>query len=659
MLNVTPGQYAALEAACDALIPKLAAEDDHPAFWTSRPSDWQVASQLLDIIGNLTPGEQKEFRQLLALLESRLAGAIFAGKWARFRDLPADQQEKILRKWMGHRINLLRKAFQTLKKLSMFLHYGGSDAQGNPTWSALGYAGPPEIPAGPAPAIRPETLTQDTVLNCDVVIVGSGSGGGVIAGILAEAGQDVIVVEKGPFISGEGWTQREAEMIRQTYDQQGALLTQDGSALVFAGSCLGGGSSINWSGSFPTPDYVLEEWSRDHGFSDATSNSYAAGLQAAMTAIHANADHSPHNPQNAALKRGSEHLQQHIGVIHRNVQGCQADICQSCGFCGMGCRRGTKQSVARTWLQRAAAAGARTLVDTTVQRVSQHLGAASGVEAWTRSPQGRRIGLRIRAKRVVVAAGSVQTPALLMRSGLHHPQLGRNLFFHPTVAVAGFYPEKIEAWYGPMMSAVNKEGIRLDGNYGYWVETPPLHPGTAALALPWLSGAQHKRDMLRIGHMASFIVLTRDKYGGQVRIDRQGNARVSYALHAYDRAHMWTGMQAAYEIHRAAGAQEVVFPHNSRKVLATDATTATQKEFLAGLPGWGWKSNQFALFTAHQMGTCALGGDPGRHPVAPDGAFRGLRGLYIADGSLMPTCAGINPMVSIMGLAYWVGKGME
>ncbi|HHG84015.1 MAG TPA: hypothetical protein ENJ82_04635, partial [Bacteroidetes bacterium] len=149
MLSVTPGQYAALEAVCDVLIPSLLAEDGQDDFWASQPSDWQVASELLEVIEGLTPGEQKEFLQLLSILESRMAGLVWGGKWAKFRDLSAERQERVLLKWMGSRFNLLRKAFQTLKKLSMFLHYGGSDDSGNPNWEAMAYPGPLHVPVGP------------------------------------------------------------------------------------------------------------------------------------------------------------------------------------------------------------------------------------------------------------------------------------------------------------------------------------------------------------------------------------------------------------------------------------------------------------------------------------------------------------------------------
>ncbi|MEM6272381.1 MAG: GMC family oxidoreductase N-terminal domain-containing protein [Bacteroidota bacterium] len=658
MLKVSENQFKALEAVCDTFVRARTSSTD-PEYWSLKASDLKVAEEILVIIGGLTATERKEFQQLLSLLENPLVGLVWGRSWGRFRQLNPAVQERVLRCWSGSRFNLFRKAFQSVKRLTTFLSYGSSEDGMNPSWKAMGYPGPLDLPPGPIPKIRPLTPQVDMEFSCDVVVVGSGAGGGVVAGMLAEAGQHVIVIEKGPFVSGKGWNQRETEMVRKTYDGQGALVTKDAGVTVLAGSCLGGGTAVNWTGSFPTPDYVLDEWDRDHGFSAASSQDYADGLATVMSAIHANPENSPHNPQNAALVRGSEQLGQDVGVIHRNVDGCRdADDCRACGYCGLGCRRGTKRSTTRTWLQRASAAGAQFLVNTEVSRVAIQRGVATGVIATTHNAAGQPIQLWVRAPRVVVAAGSVQTPALLLRSGLQHPHLGRNLFFHPTVAVSAFYGQPIEPWLGVMMSGVNKTGTRREGNFGYWIETPPLHTGMAGYALPWISPEQHKNDLLRVRNMASFIVLTRDRHGGQVTVDKQGRARIDYRLHDFDRGNMLAGIRSAWAIHVAAGAQEVIFPHNRRKILSTDRPQAETSAFLNEMPNWGWKPNQFSLFTAHQMGTCAMGGDAARHPVDPSGAWRGLKGLYVADGSLMPTCAGINPMISIMGLAHWVARGL-
>ncbi len=641
------------------MIPALKGNGGHEGYWQATARDFDVAGQILSVMEDQNMAEQKEFRQLLMLLNSKMAGLVFARTWTPFREMPLEQRVKMLRAWMGSRFASLRKAYGTLKKLSMFLHYGGHRDHQNPTWEANGYQPLRDIPPAPKPAIHPLQLTQDTVLECDVVVVGSGAGGGLAAGILAESGLNVVLLEKGPFLSGEDFSQHEAEIIGKTYDKRGAFQTADGSVTVFAGSCLGGGTTINWTGAFETPEYVLQEWSRDHGLHFATTDAYTTSMERVMRAFSVNKDNSPHNPQNEALWRGSEKLGDAVHVIARNVVGCQAGHgAAACGFCGLGCRGGHKQGTMATYIQRAAAKGARILVGTEVRQIIQEAGRASGVTAIQKLPDGRQISLTVRAPRVVMAAGSIHTPAILLRSGITHPSLGKNLFFHPTVGVTGLYDERMEPWLGVMMSAVNKQHMRIDGNYGYWIETPPLHPGVGALAVPWESPAQHKTDLLDAAHMGAFIVLTRDKFGGQVRVDQAGHPRVDYRLSSYDRDHMLQGIRRGFELHRAAGASQVIFPHASRRVYNIRTSKMSADAYLDQMPKWGWKANQAAIFTAHQMGTCAMGSDPKRHPVDVDGQLRALPGVFVADGSLLPTAAGVNPMMTIMAMADIVVGGM-
>lgn len=654
-LQVHPVQRAALEAACEALVPSLPApEGGDIAYWASTAKDLDVAGQILEIIATQTPSEQQAFHQLLRLLESKVAGWWWGGYWERFRDMPLERRARVLRKWRDSRVNLLRKAYATLKKLTLFLHYGSHRDGVNPTWKLHGYPGAFGAEPGTKARIVPLEVQQDTELSCDVVVVGSGAGGGLAAGLLAEAGWDVMVLEKGPCLSGEDFTEREVEMIRRTYDRQGAFQTRNGGVTIFAGACLGGGTTINWTGAFPTPEYVLDEWAHDHGLGFATSGEYQRSMDHVMRDLRVNADNSFHNPQNQALWRGSEQLGEHVEVIARNVEGCTAHPgTHSCGYCGMGCRRGNKRGTLATYLQRAADKGARIIVGAEVQVLRQARGQVQAVEAYAWTGEGKRICLRVRTPCVVMAAGSIHSPAILMRSGIGHPALGRNLFFHPTVGVTGIYPEPMRPWLGPMMSAVNKHSTCLDGNYGFWVETPPVHPGVGAMALAWENPGQHKAALLRAAHMGTFIVLTRDRQGGRVTLDRTGHPAVDYALSRYDRDHMFSGMKKAFELHRAAGATEVLFPHATPRSYKFLSSKIAPEEWLGRMAKWGWRPNQYALFTAHQMGTCAMGGDP-RHPVDPSGKVRGVKGLYVADGSLLPSSAGINPMITIMALAHKV-----
>ena len=243
----TASQKCALEAACEALIPALEGDPKQASYWQSTASDFDVAGQILEMMSDQNVAEQKEFVQLLRLLDGKLASLIWGGSWTKFVSLPLEKRVKVLQKWRKSRFNVLRKAFGTLKKLSMFLHYGSHKNGQNPIWEASKYPGPLNSPAGKPTPIIPLKIEKETELSCDVLIVGSGAGGGLAAGVLAAKGLDVIVLEKGPLMSGADFSEHEVEVIRKTYDKQAAFQTKDGGVTVFAGACVGGGTTINWT----------------------------------------------------------------------------------------------------------------------------------------------------------------------------------------------------------------------------------------------------------------------------------------------------------------------------------------------------------------------------------------------------------------------------
>jgi choline dehydrogenase-like flavoprotein len=285
---------------------------------------------------------------------------------------------------------------------------------------------------------------------------------------------------------------------------------------------------------------------------------------------------------------------------------------------------------------------------------------ATGAEAVHTTAEGQTVRIIVRAKRVVVAGGAVQTPALLLRSGLRHPHLGQHLHLHPTVAVSGLYSHPMNPWHGPSMSVVNDSFTRLNGtNFGAKIETPPAHAGLMAMVLPWLSGEQHKQMMLEAANLGSFIVLTRDRDGGRVSIDRHGAPLIDYTLSDFDRASMLQGVRAAAEIHVAAGASKVYLPHGTLPTLRAEGGVLQNPELLEQLPHLGWKPNQFSLYSAHQMSTCRMGGTEDTHPVGPNGETYEVRNLFVADGSAFPACSGVNPMLTIMALAHHTAQEMK
>lgn len=657
-LTLTNKQLETLRAVCDTFVPAVPRAEDPHGFWGRRASEVRVAEAMVEVIGLKRPSEQAEFLQLLDLLGSPLAAASWRGPFRPFAALPPEERVALLRRWSASPVGLFRQGYQVLKRLTHFFFYGLTDETGrNPNWAAIGYPGP-LTPPPPPPAVQPivPMVAGDEVLLCDTVIVGSGAGGGVVAGELAQAGQDVIVVEKGPYVAEDGFTQREVEMIRTLYEAAGTLATKDLGVMVLAGSCLGGGTTVNWSAAFRTPEYVLEEWARAHLLPHLLTPDYQKSFAAVEAMTHVDSDESPCNPQNQALWDGAEALGWPVRPIPRNVEGCEV---RACGYCGFGCQHGAKRGTLKSYLPAAHAAGARFLVQTTIHRVLVEAGRAVGVVGTQREPSGRLRPVTIRAKRVVVAAGSLHTPALLRRSGLTHPQIGRNLYLHPTVATAAFYDRPMNPWLGVMMSAVSDQWAQLDGAHGFKVETPPTHPGLLALALPWVSGEQHKATMARAAHVGSFITIVRDRDPGHITLDKQGQPVLHYRLSDYDRRHVMRGVQEACRLHNAAGAETVLMPHNCALSHDRRDGAAALEQLLGGIEGWGWKVNQYGLYSAHQMGSCRMGGDAQRHPLTPDAETREVKNLFVTDSSVFPSASGANPMLSIQAMAHYAAQGIK
>ena len=655
MFSLTPDRSAVLKALADTFIPPL--PDGSPAGSTGLNLE-----KLQAAIREQPQGAQAEFGQLLDLMEKPLLGLTWFGPLKPFRKLEPAQREQLLQSWAASNIPQLRKGFQALRKLCSLLYYGGSMAEVPAAWGHVGYPGPDEKPVDTPKPIKTLRPTEDTVYECDVLVIGSGAGGGVVAGELAEAGHDVLVIEKGPYCHGCDFTQREVDMLGKLYDAKGALSTQDGSIGILAGSCLGGGTTVNWAGAFRTPDYVLQEWAREHDAPHFTTPEFKESIDAVARTIGVNTDYTRHNGQNQALWDGSTKLGQEVKLIPRNEKSLTDSDAhfRSLGYSSLGDAHGIKQGTLNTYLLTAFEHGARILADTKVDRVTIVDGCATGAEAMHTTEDGRQVRITVKAKRVVVAGGAIQTPALLLRSGLKHPHLGRHLHLHPTVVVGARYPHAMHSWHGPSMSVVNDTYTQLHGtNFGAKLETPPTHPGLLSMVLPWLSGRQHHELLRDADHLGSFIVLTRDRDGGRVTIDKNGAPLIDYTLSDFDRSNMLEGVRAAAQIHVAAGAEMVYLPHNTVPTLHTKDGTLQNPEVLDQLPHLSWKPNQFGLYSAHQMSSCRMGGNAATHPLKLNGETVEVENLFVADGSAFPACSGVNPMLTIMALAHFMAQGLK
>jgi choline dehydrogenase-like flavoprotein len=638
----------------------IAAEPEaKDAFARAKGSEMVNLMHVHTLVAKQPRVSQLEFLQLLNLLNSPMLGFTWAGPWKKFMNLNGQQRESMFYAWSQSNIGKLRKAFLSLKKLVVFPAYANSVDEQNPAWEAMAYPGPLSEPPKIERSIKPFTINDADELIADIVVVGSGAGGGVVAGELAKAGWDVIVVEKGAYLAEPDFNQKEVEMITRLYDQAGAIASRDGGLALLAGSCLGGGTTVNWAGSFKTPDYVREEWARDHEAKFFMQNSYDSSLQTVSEKIGVDNTYTYDNPQNQALRKGSEALGHKIGRVPRNEKRPPDGNWDVYGYSPLGDQYGLKQGTLKTYLQDAADAGARIMVNTHIDKVLTELGEVRGVKGYRRLENGKKAEFTIKAKRVFVCAGSLHSPALLIRSGLTHPHIGRNLYVHPTMSVAAYYDEPMNPWFGPMMSVVNDHFTRIKGNYGFKIETPPTHAGLLGMSLPWTSSQQHKALLRKAQNLGNFIILTRDKFGGRLRMTPKGYPIVDYKLHSHDRSILLRGLKEAANIHLMAGAKEVIFGHNSARVFSASEGINRLGDFAASMSSWSWRANDFTLFSAHQMSTCRMGGNEKKHPVKPDGQTREIKNLYVADASVFPSASGANPMLSIMAIAHHIAQELK
>ncbi|MFL5881848.1 MAG: GMC family oxidoreductase N-terminal domain-containing protein [Actinomycetota bacterium] len=626
----------------EAVLAALAAGVLGPAF------DPAVPGRMLELLGRTASRRDRDrLLAVLGALDSRAGALALTGRPAPLSARPAAAAEAVVRGWAASRLPLRRRLAAAVGPLALLAAY----AWPGPARDATGYPGPlgpaPDVPRRLSP-LRPD---GDTELACDVVVVGSGAGGGVVAAELARAGLDVVVLEKGGYAAERDFSHEEGDAYRDLYLYGLTLTTDDLGCRIVAGSTLGGGTVVNYTTSFATPPAVLAEWAEVSGVDAFVSGEVEASLAAVADRLGVTEDESRPGARDRLLERGLTRLGWHTGPLPRNVRGCAQDA--GCGWCGFGCRLGAKQSTLVTYLEEAAAAGARLVVAADARRVlveplagGDRAGRAAGVEA--RTAGGHRLVVRARA--VVAAAGAIETPALLLRSGLGG-QVGRHLHLHPGTAAMGVFAEPVRWWEGTLQARWSAELRTRLGPYAPVFETVPVHPGTAAAALPWRSAADHRALMEGSANLSLVGVLGRDTSAGRVRVDRDGSPRVRWRLNAADEARLAAGLAAAGEVLAAAGASEVFSLHRQRFAFRPGGpdnhrawAEATRR---AGLGG-----GRAALFSYHQMGSCRIGADPASSAVGPDHQAHEVQGLYVADASLFPTASGVNPMLSVMALAH-------
>lgn len=637
-------QRAVLSAVCETLLAGEAGVDA-----TLRRVEGLISS-LPD------PRDHARLGLLLSALDLPLVNFILSGRPASLTGLSVPDRERVLRSWAFSTSALRRAGFQALKRLVHVAHYCWPQADGShPAWRTVGYPGPLPYPASISEPVPTVEITRDTTLECDVVICGSGAGGGVVAGVLALAGKSVVVLEKGPNPLPSAMTQIEGDMLSAWYLDGGLVMTQSGSMPILAGSCLGGGTAINYTTSFPLPAPVRAEWDAAAGLDLFASDRFAQSLQRVSVRSGLGTRWNTPGERDALLERGCRTLGWHVDRQPRNVTDCAEGL--ECGYCGYGCRRGAKNSTDRTYLRDAADAGARLVVQCDVQRVTRERGRVTGVEATLRRSAGPPVRLVVKARAVVIACGALHTPAVLRRSGLTSPAIGPGLRLHPATAVAGVFPHRVEPWSGALQTRYSEEFANLDAGYGARFETAPVHFALPASGFGWESARRFRHDLSRLAHTSIVGVLLRDRDAGRVAVSRDGRPRAHYELTGYDAGHLRRALLGAAEVLAAAGAKEI-FTLQTPPARVRPGTPNWRARLIAEADSRGYQRARMSYISFHQMGTAALGRDPATSAAGETGELHEVRGLYVADGSAFPTSSGVNPMVTIMAIADHVARGI-
>ena len=651
---LTPAERRTLAALAEGFVPgggAARAEAAERAFATV--VDPELVSQL---------------RLVLRLIETRTGSLLIGGRAAKFSSLRGEQRDAYLQHWVQHRIPLMRSAASALRKLLCFLAYADADEPGDPKLrlrlESIGYNPKPNAATREYSKLVAFDPQQARRIAVDVLVIGSGAGGGSVARDLAQAGKRVMVIESGALYDERTFPTRERDAYERLYLDSGFTATDDAHIAILAGGTVGGGTTVNWMTSIPVPDRVRDEWEEQHGVTGIASPRFKKDLNEVLREVGAQPSIDM-PPKDAALIRGAEAR----GWSGERIQINRAE-CDDCGTCPFGCKRGSKQSTLRLHLPQAMEAGAHLIPDCKAERLIISNGAVRGAVTTHGTRAGTPRTLEIIAPQVVVSGGALRTPLLLRRSGLTHPAIGQNLRLHPVTLAAGIFPEKIEMWRGTMQAAKSEEFIApTEDRNGYIIESAPGHPGLLALGIPWTSRDEHQRLMKLAPKIAPFLAIAKDDGGGRISETRNGFAKIEYRTTPRDERTLRAALGSLVRMAESAGAEEVIAagspPIAWRRSDGVEAFEVLERR----LTRFDFSPNRGTVFSAHQMGTARMGGDPVDHACDPYGRVRSssrpratdphggiIKGLYVADGSLFPTAIGVNPMITILALAKRVAR---
>jgi choline dehydrogenase-like flavoprotein len=463
--------------------------------------------------------------------------------------------------------------------------------------------------------------------DCKVVVVGSGAGGAVAAATLAEAGLDTIIVEQGIGYSPSDRTDVVGGL-SEMYVNAGLSVAFGLPPIPIPLGCgVGGTTTINSSTCFRPPRDQVAAWG---GPTYEALEPFMAKVEQRINAVPADVGLLGGNWR--VMKRGCDALGLEIKPLVHNVRECRGR-----GRCAFGCPTGAKQSMDRTFIPDALAAGARLLAGHRVERVLIKGGRAAGVAGV--SGDGR---FTIQADAVVLAMGALAGAAFLLKHRLANSSgcVGRGLHIHPACRVVAEFDEIVDGHVGmPQGAYIDRwadRGIMLEGIF--------VPPGLLISSLPGV-GAGLKTLAAAYRRLSAFGVMVSDTTSGRVLPSRLGLPSLTfYQASREDAEHLRFGIARLAEIYLAAGARRVFTGFSPRPEIYT-------RDDLARFEAARVKPTDFELLAFHPLGTCRMGADPKTSVVSYDLETHDVPRLCVMDGGVIPSPPGVNPQITIMTLA--------
>ncbi|RTE80877.1 hypothetical protein BHE90_004584 [Fusarium euwallaceae] len=630
--------------------PALSDTSKLDAFLAEKPSEIPLFQDILKrMLAGFPDDKLATLRSVLSLIDNWATSLPLTGYLTPFSKLSIKDRTRVLHSWRTSSLASFRVLFKQLSQIAKHVYLRASPLFDEVTGYPSAPSGWHPVESYPFEFMDFNTSRNPIQLETDVIVVGSGCGAGVVARAIATAGHRVIVVDKSYHFQTSSLPLDHSEAFFHLFEQGGMLASEDGSITVTAGSCFGGGGTINWSACLQTQNTVRDEWADERGLTFFKSSEFQTRLDSVCERMGVSDEFIRHNHGNSALLEGGRKLGFSGKPVPQNTGLCEHHD----GHCAMGCWRGEKQGPVNGWFPDAAKCGAKFIQGLKVDRVllSKKGGkqVARGVVGTWMPKDGKDTTPRvvtIKAKRVVVSAGSLWSPIILKNSGLKASGI---------------------------LTSVVTSLDNLDGKgHGVKLERVSMIPSMSLPWLNWTSGLDYKVLLSKYRHMEVFIAITRDRESGQVLIDpTRGIPRVAYTPSKFDTRSNMMGMIALAEILYVQGAREIhpALPGLRPLIRAQEGsgnsgndsagiTDARFQSWLKEMEAHGNKTPETPFCSAHQMSSCRMSTRESEGVVDEFGKVWGCEGLYVADASVLPSASGVNPMVTIMAVCERIGEAI-